>query len=248
MAAAMNGMALHKGIIPYSGTFLIFSDYCRPSIRLAALMGIKVIHVMTHDSIGVGEDGPTHQPVEQIPSLRSIPNLNVFRPGDATEVAECWEIAIKSNQPTVIALSRQGCEHFRDTFESSNKCELGGYEIGSVSKKPDVCLISTGSEVSIALDVKKELEKEGTVCKVVSMPSFELFEKQSDDYKKTLLETNGIRIGIEASVGTGWEKYLGDKGFFIGMKGFGASAPASDLYEHFEINKENVLKVIKENL
>jgi len=248
MAAAMNGMALHKGIIPYSGTFLIFSDYCRPSIRLAALMGIKVIHVMTHDSIGVGEDGPTHQPVEQIPSLRSIPNLNVFRPGDATEVAECWEIAIKSNQPTVIALSRQGCEHFRDTFESSNKCELGGYEIGSVSQKPDVCIISTGSEVSIALDVKKELEKEGTVCKVVSMPSFELFEKQSDNYKKTLLETNGIRIGIEASVGTGWEKYLGDKGFFIGMKGFGASAPASDLYEHFDINKENVLKVIKENL
>ena len=248
MAAAMNGMALHKGIIPYSGTFLIFSDYCRPSIRLAALMGIKVIHVMTHDSIGVGEDGPTHQPVEQIPSLRSIPNLNVFRPGDATEVAECWEIAIKSNRPTVIALSRQGCEHFRDTFERSNKCELGGYEIGSVSKKPDVCIISTGSEVSIALDVKKELEKEGTVCKVVSMPSFELFEKQSDDYKKTLLETNGIRIGIEASVGTGWEKYLGDKGYFIGMKSFGASAPASDLYEHFEINKENVLRVIKENL
>jgi len=248
MAAAMNGMALHKGIIPYSGTFLIFSDYCRPSIRLAALMGIKVIHVMTHDSIGVGEDGPTHQPVEQIPSLRSIPNLNVFRPGDATEVAECWEIAIKSNRPTVIALSRQGCEHFRDTFERSNKCELGGYEIGSVSKKPDVCIISTGSEVSIALDVKKELEKKGTVCKVISMPSFELFEKQSDDYKKTLLETNGIRIGIEASVGTGWEKYLGDKGFFIGMKGFGASAPASDLYEHFEINKEHVLRVIKENL
>ena len=248
MAAAMNGMALHKGIIPYSGTFLIFSDYCRPSIRLAALMGIKVIHVMTHDSIGVGEDGPTHQPVEQIPSLRSIPNLNVFRPGDATEVAECWEIAIKSNRPTVIALSRQGCEHFRDTFERSNKCELGGYEIGSVSKKPDVCIISTGSEVSIALDVKKELEKKGTVCKVISMPSFELFEKQSDDYKKTLLETNGIRIGIEASVGTGWEKYLGDKGYFIGMKSFGASAPASDLYEHFEINKENVLRVIKENL
>ena len=248
MAAAMNGMALHKGVIPYSGTFLIFSDYCRPSIRLAALMGIKVIHVMTHDSIGVGEDGPTHQPVEHIPSLRSIPNLNVLRPGDATEVAECWEIAIKSNRPTVIALSRQGCEHFRDTFESSNKCELGGYEIGSVSKKPDVCIISTGSEVSIALDVKKELEKEGTVCKVVSMPSFELFEKQSDDYKKTLLETNGIRIGIEASIGTGWEKYLGDKGFFIGMKGFGASAPASDLYEYFEINKENVLKVVKENL
>ena len=248
MAAAMNGMALHKGIIPYSGTFLIFSDYCRPSIRLAALMGIKVIHVMTHDSIGVGEDGPTHQPIEQIPSLRSIPNLNVFRPGDATEVAECWEIAISSSKPSILALSRQGCEHFRDTYESSNKCELGGYEVGSVTKKPKVCIIATGSEVSIAIDVKTELEKEEITCKVVSMPSFELFEKQSYEYKKTLLETDGIRIGIEASVGTGWEKYLGDNGFFVGMKDFGASAPASDLFEYFKINKENVLNIIKENL
>ena len=248
MAAAMNGMALHKGIIPYSGTFLIFSDYSRPSIRLAALMGIKVIHVMTHDSIGVGEDGPTHQPVEQIPSLRSIPNLNVFRPGDATEVAECWEIAINSSSPSILALSRQGCEHFRDIYESSNKCELGGYEVGSVTKKPEVCIIATGSEVSIAIDVKIELEKEGITCKVVSMPSFELFEKQSNEYKKTLLETDGIRVGIEASIGTGWEKYLGDNGFFVGMKGFGASAPASDLFDYFEINKENVLEVIKENL
>ena len=248
MAAAMNGMALHKGLIPYSGTFLIFSDYCRPSIRLAALMGIKVIHVMTHDSIGVGEDGPTHQPIEQIPSLRTIPNLNVFRPGDATEVAECWSIAIKSKNPSVIALSRQGCEHFRTTFEKSNKSALGGYEIESDSTKPKVCIIASGSEVSIARNVKKQLTKEGISCRVVSMPCFELFDQQPEEYKKSLLETDGIRIGIEASIGVGWDKYLGDNGFFIGMKGFGASAPATDLFKHFGINEENVLKIIKENI
>lgn len=248
MAAAMNGMALHKGLIPYSGTFLIFSDYCRPSIRLAALMGIKVIHVMTHDSIGVGEDGPTHQPIEQIPSLRTIPNLNVFRPGDATEVAECWSIAIKSKNPSVIALSRQGCEHFRTTFEKSNKSALGGYEIESDSTKPKVCIIASGSEVSIARNVKKQLAKEGISCRVVSMPCFELFDQQPDEYKKSLLETDGIRIGIEASIGVGWDKYLGDNGFFVGMKGFGASAPATDLYTHFGINEESVLKIIKKNI
>lgn len=248
MAAAMNGMALHKGLIPYSGTFLIFSDYCRPSIRLAALMGIKVIHVMTHDSIGVGEDGPTHQPIEQIPSLRTIPNLNVFRPGDATEVAECWSIAIKSKNPSVIALSRQGCEHFRTTFEESNKSKLGGYEIESDSTKPKVCIIASGSEVSIARNVKKQLAKEGISCRVVSMPCFELFDQQPEEYKKSLLETDGIRIGIEASIGVGWDKYLGDNGFFVGMKGFGASAPATDLYTHFGINEESVLKIIKKNI
>jgi transketolase len=248
MAAAMNGMALHKGLIPYSGTFLIFSDYCRPSIRLAALMGIKVIHVMTHDSIGVGEDGPTHQPIEQIPSLRTIPNLNVFRPGDATEVAECWSIAIKSKNPSVIALSRQGCEHFRTTFEESNKSKLGGYEIESDSTKPKVCIIASGSEVSIARNVKKQLAKEGISCRVVSMPCFELFDQQPDEYKKSLLETDGIRIGIEASIGVGWDKYLGDNGFFVGMKGFGASAPATDLFNHFGINEESVLKIIKKNI
>ena len=248
MAAAMNGMALHKGLIPYSGTFLIFSDYCRPSIRLAALMSIKVIHVMTHDSIGVGEDGPTHQPIEQIPSLRTIPNLNVFRPGDATEVAECWSIAIKSKNPSVIALSRQGCEHFRTTFEKSNKSALGGYEIESDSTKPKVCIIASGSEVSIARNVKKQLAKEGISCRVVSMPCFELFDQQPDEYKKSLLETDGIRIGIEASIGVGWDKYLGDNGFFVGMKGFGASAPATDLFNHFGINEESVLKIIKKNI
>ena len=203
---------------------------------------------MTHDSIGVGEDGPTHQPIEQIPSLRTIPNLNVFRPGDATEVAECWSIAIKSKNPSVIALSRQGCEHFRTTFEESNKSKLGGYEIESDSTKPKVCIIASGSEVSIARNVKKQLAKEGISCRVVSMPCFELFDQQPDEYKKSLLETDGIRIGIEASIGVGWDKYLGDNGFFVGMKGFGASAPATDLYTHFGINEESVLKIIKKNI
>jgi transketolase len=203
---------------------------------------------MTHDSIGVGEDGPTHQPIEQIPSLRTIPNLNVFRPGDATEVAECWSIAIKSKNPSVIALSRQGCEHFRTTFEKSNKSALGGYEIESDSTKPKVCIIASGSEVSIARNVKKQLAKEGISCRVVSMPCFELFDQQPDEYKKSLLETDGIRIGIEASIGVGWDKYLGDNGFFVGMKGFGASAPATDLYTHFGINEESVLKIIKKNI
>ena len=242
MAAIMNGLALHGGFRPYGATFLTFSDYARNGLRMAALMKIPAIFVWTHDSIGLGEDGPTHQPVEQIPSLRSIPNLNVFRPGDATEVAECWSLAIKSQNPSVIALSRQGCEHFRNTYESSNKSELGGYEIESDSAKPKVCIIATGSEISIARDVKKELSNEGISCRVISMPSFELFDKQPEEYKKSLLETDGIRIGIEASIGLGWEKYLGDNGFFIGMKGFGASAPGPDLFDHFGINKENVLK------
>ena len=248
MAAAMNGIALHGGLIPFGGTFLVFADYERPALRLAAIQNCRVLHEFTHDSFWVGEDGPTHQPIEHAMALRAIPNLNVFRPGDATEVAECWSLAIKSKNPSVIALSRQGCEHFRNTYESSNKSELGGYEIESDSTKPKVCIIATGSEVSIARDVKKELSNEGISCRVISMPSFELFDKQPEEYRKSLLETDGIRIGIEASIGLGWEKYLGDNGFFIGMKGFGASAPGPDLFDHFNINKGNVLKVIKEKL
>ena len=249
MAAAMNGMALHKGIIPYSGTFLVFSDYCRPAIRLAALMNIRVIHVMTHDSIGLGEDGPTHQPVEHIPSLRAIPNLNVFRPADTTETAECWLSALNSSGPSIIALSRQGCPHLRNNFEEKNKSELGGYElIGSSSDKIDVNLISTGSEVSIATEVKDELEKEGIITRVVSMPSFELFDKQDKNYKETTLGKEGLRVGIEASTGLGWDKYLGENGLFIGMDGFGASAPANELYQHFGIDKESIVNKIKSKL
>ena len=196
MAAAMNGIALHKGLIPYSGTFLVFSDYCRPSIRLAALMDINVIHVMTHDSIGLGEDGPTHQPVEHLPSLRAIPNLNVFRPADTTETAECWSLAIQSKGPSIIALSRQGCPHLRNEFDEKNKSSLGAYEIKSSEGDPQVNLIATGSEVSLALDVHEELKNSGINSRVVSAPSFELFDKQDKNYINQTLGQTGLRVGI----------------------------------------------------
>ena len=248
MAAAMNGIALHKGLIPYSGTFLVFSDYCRPSIRLAALMDIKVIHVMTHDSIGLGEDGPTHQPVEHLPSLRAIPNLNVFRPADTTETAECWSLAIKSKGPSIIALSRQGCPHLRNTFEEKNKSSLGAYEIKSSDGEAQVNLIATGSEVSLAVEVHEELKNDGINSRVVSAPSFELLNKQDNDYIDKTLGQSGLRVGIEASTGLGWYNYLGDQGLFIGMNSFGASAPADQLYKNFGIDKENIINKIKEKL
>ena len=248
MAAAMNGIALHKGLIPYSGTFLVFSDYCRPSIRLAALMDIKVIHVMTHDSIGLGEDGPTHQPVEHLPSLRAIPNLNVFRPADTTETAECWSLAIKSKGPSIIALSRQGCPHLRNTFEEKNKSSLGAYEIKSSDGEAQVNLIATGSEVSLAVEVHEELKNDGINSRVVSSPSFELLNKQDNDYIDKTLGQSGLRVGIEASTGLGWCNYLGDQGLFIGMNSFGASAPADQLYKNFGIDKENIINKIKEKL
>ena len=248
MAAAMNGIALHKGLIPYSGTFLVFSDYCRPSIRLAALMDIKVIHVMTHDSIGLGEDGPTHHPVEHLPSLRAIPNLNVFRPADTTETAECWSLAIKSKGPSIIALSRQGCPHLRNTFEEKNKSSLGAYEIKSSDGKVQVNLIATGSEVSLAVEVYEELKNDGINSRVVSAPSFELLNKQDNDYIDKTLGQSGLRVGIEASTGLGWYNYLGDQGLFIGMNSFGASAPADQLYKNFGIDKENIINKIKEKL
>ena len=248
MAAAMNGIALHKGLIPYSGTFLVFSDYCRPSIRLAALMDIKVIHVMTHDSIGLGEDGPTHQPVEHLPSLRAIPNLNVFRPADTTETAECWSLAIKSKGPSIIALSRQGCPHLRNTFEEKNKSSLGAYEIKSSDGEAQVNLIATGSEVSLAVEVHEELKNDGINSRVISAPSFELLNKQDNDYIDKTLGQSGLRVGIEASTGLGWHNYLGDQGLFIGMNSFGASAPADQLYKNFGIDKENIINKIKEKL
>ena len=248
MAAAMNGIALHKGLIPYSGTFLVFSDYCRPSIRLAALMDIKVIHVMTHDSIGLGEDGPTHQPVEHLPSLRAIPNLNVFRPADTTETAECWSLAIKSKGPSIIALSRQGCPHLRNTYEEKNKSSLGAYELKSSDGETQVNLIATGSEVSLALEVYEELKNDGINSRVVSAPSFELLNKQDNDYIDKTLGQSGLRVGIEASTGLGWHNYLGDQGLFIGMNSFGASAPADQLYKNFGIDKENIINKIKEKL
>ena len=242
MAAAMNGLALHGGIIPYSGTFLVFSDYARPSMRLAALMEQRVIHVMTHDSIGLGEDGPTHQPVEHLAALRVIPNLNVFRPADAVETAECWELALKANKtPSVIALSRQNLPTLRTAHAAENVSARGAYEIAAASGDAKVSLFATGSEVHLATAAKEQLDAQGIATRVVSVPCFELFDAQDASYKKDVLGTAPVRIGIEAAVAQGWEKYLGIDGAFIGMTGFGASAPYQDLYTHFGITVDNIV-------
>jgi transketolase len=248
MAAAMNGIALHGGFIPYSGTFLVFTDYCRPSIRLSALMKQRVIYVMTHDSIGLGEDGPTHQPVEHVSSLRAMPNLNVYRPADVVETIECWQLALESAEtPSVIALTRQGLAQVRTDYEADNLCSRGAYEVSAASSDAAVTLLATGSEVAIALDAQKTLEADGIATKVVSVPSFELFAQQDDDYRAGILG-NGVRIGIEAGVRQGWESLIGDKGGFVGMDSFGASAPINDLYNHFGITAERVVEEAKARL
>jgi transketolase len=239
MAAAMNGMALHGGIIPYSGTFLVFSDYCRPAIRLAALMGIRVIHVMTHDSIGLGEDGPTHQPIEHLASLRAIPNLLVLRPADAVETAECWEIALsQKTRPTVMALTRQNLPTLRTTHTDENLTARGAYELAASESEAKVTLLATGSEVEIAMAARELLKARGIGARVVSMPSWELFEEQPATYRDAILGPGTVRIAIEAASGFGWSRYLGPSGRFVGMHSFGASAPAKDLYKHFGITAE----------
>jgi transketolase len=240
MAAAMNGLSLHGGIVPYGGTFLAFSDYCRPSIRLSALMGLRVIYVMTHDSIGLGEDGPTHQPVEQLAALRAIPNLRVMRPADSVECAECWELALNAKgNPTILALTRQGLPPLRSTPTSDNLSAKGAYVMVEPEGGRDVTLIGTGSEVTIALDAAKKLQGEGIKAAVVSMPCWELFETQNESYRSAVLGL-APRVGVEAAVEFGWQKWLGADGAFIGMRGFGASAPAQDLYKHFGITPEAV--------
>ncbi len=239
MAGAMNGMALHGGIIPYSGTFLVFSDYCRPSIRLAALMGLRVIFVMTHDSIGLGEDGPTHQPIEHLAALRAMPNLLVFRPADAIETAECWELALsQKSRPSVIALTRQPLATLRTVHTDENLSQRGAYEIVPTEAAAKVTLLATGSEVEIALAARALLMGRGIVARVVSMPSWELFEKQPATYRDAILGPGTVRVAIEAASAFGWSRYLGTSGKFIGMHGFGASAPAKDLYKHFGITAE----------
>ncbi|BEV45209.1 transketolase [Afipia carboxidovorans] len=235
MAAAMNGIALHGGFIPYGGTFLSFADYSRPAIRLAALMGIRVIHVMTHDSIGLGEDGPTHQPVEHLTALRAIPNLLVFRPADAIETLEAWQCALSEDaRPSILCLSRQALPAFRDDADGQNKVALGGYVVTEPEGVRDVTLIATGSEVSIALEASRLLAAENIRAAVVSSPCFELFLEQPADYRASVLG-NAPRIGIEAAVQGDWSRWIGDAGEFIGMTGFGASAPASVLYREFNI-------------
>ncbi len=244
MAAAMNGMALHGGVIPYGGTFLAFADYCRPAIRLSALMGVRVIYVMTHDSIGLGEDGPTHQPVEHLASLRCIPNLNVFRPADAIETAECWALALGSaSTPSVLALTRQNLAPARLAHTDENLCANGAYILAD-APDPHVVLIATGSEVEIALDAQKKLACGRIRARVVSAPSFELFAAQSEKYRKFVLG-KAPRIGIEAGVRQGWRLFLRKKDAFIGMSGFGASAPAPALYEHFGITSDAVVEAAR---
>jgi transketolase len=246
MAAAMNGMALHGGVIPYGGTFLVFTDYCRPSIRLSALMGVRVIYVMTHDSIGLGEDGPTHQPVEHLSALRVMPNVKVFRPCDAVETAECWQLALESTSgPSILALTRQKLKPARLSYSSKNLCALGAYEIAPAAKKSKVVIFASGSEVEIALAAKETLDKKGTATRVVSVPSMELFEKQPRAYKEKLLGTEKVRIAVEAGVRGVWDRFIGVDGTFIGMTGFGASGPAEQLFEHFGITAKAVVKAAK---
>ena len=247
MAAAMNGMALHGGVIPYGGTFLVFADYMRPSIRLAALMRQRVIHVHTHDSIGLGEDGPTHQPVETLASLRAIPNLYVFRPADAMETAECWELAVqRADGPSVLALSRQGLPALRQEA-GENRSARGGYVLAEASGPRRATLIATGSEVQIAMAARETLEAEGIPTAVVSLPCWELFALQDESYRQAVLG-EAPRIGIEAALGFGWERWLGSDATFIGMTGFGASAPAEDLYRHFGITAEAVIAAVRRKI
>jgi transketolase len=243
MAAAMNGMALHGGVIPYSGTFLVFTDYCRPSIRLAALMGERVIHVMTHDSIGLGEDGPTHQPVEHLAALRAIPNVNVFRPADATETAECWELALQARKtPSILALTRQNLPALDLPYLAANRCSRGAYEVAPASRAADVSLFASGSEVEIALGAKKLIEAEGYAARVVSVPCMDIFEQQDEAYRLMVIGDAPVKVGIEAAIRMGWDQIIGTSGIFVGMKSFGASAPYQELYQHFGITSEDAAK------
>ena len=249
MCAIMNGIALHDNLIPYGGTFLIFSDYCKPSIRLSALMKQRVVYVMTHDSIGLGEDGPTHQPIEQLAGLRAIPNLNVFRPADTTETIECWELALQQKKtPSVLSLTRQNLIPARKEFSKQNKCAYGAYEILRTNSKIDLTIIATGSEVELAVEASQGLAKENIHCKVISMPCQELFDGQSDSYKNSILHETVATISIEAASTMGWKKYTGNQGRELGIDTFGKSAPYKKIYEHFKLTSNNIIKQAKEIL
>jgi transketolase len=249
MASTMNGLALYGGLIPYGGTFLIFSDYCKPSIRLSALMGLKVIYIFSHDSIGLGEDGPTHQPIEQLAGLRAIPNLNVFRPADINETLECWEIALKSkNTPSVIALSRQKVPYINPDNSDKNKCEYGAYEVKLTSHESNVTLIASGTEVELALKVQDKLKENNIHSKVVSMPCMELFDKQSDKYKKDLIEDESLVVTLEAGSIKSWEKFIKNNGLNLGIDQFGESAPFKEVYDHFNLNEEKITSFIQKKL
>ena len=247
MCGIMNGLALHSGIIPYGGTFLIFSDYCKPSIRLSAFMKQRVIYVMSHDSIGLGEDGPTHQPVEQLSHLRSVPNLNVLRPADTMETLECWEIALKnSSSPSILALTRQKINPIRKEFVKENKCSYGAYELSRTNKEIKLTIFASGSEVNLAIKVSHKLAIESIYSKVISVPCQELLEKQSADYKQKILNETKFKISIEAGSTDCWKKYVGEKGLTFGINDFGKSAPYKDVYRHFSLTSENITKKVKE--
>jgi transketolase len=242
-------LALHKGVVPYGGTFLVFADYLRPALRLSALMEQRVVYVLTHDSIGLGEDGPTHQPVETLASLRAIPNVLVIRPADAMETAEAWQAALANTKgPTVLALSRQGLPAVRTTYSADNLVARGAYVLAEAEGQRQATVMATGSEVSIALDARKKLQADGIGTCVVSMPSWELFARQDRSYRDQVLGPQNARVAVEAALEFGWERWIGPDGAFIGMKGFGASAPAPDLYNHFGITAEAVVEAVKARL
>jgi transketolase len=246
MAAMMNGIALHSKFIPYGGTFLIFSDYCKPAIRLSALMEKQVIYVMTHDSIGLGEDGPTHQPIEQLSGLRSIPNLNILRPADRIETIECWEIALKNKKtPSILSLTRQNLEPVRLKFSNTNKCSLGAYEILRSNKKINITILASGSEVNLAKKISKNLAKDRVYSKVISVPSQEIFQKQSQGYKNKIMKETKYIFSIEAGRTDCWKKYIGKDGLSFGVDDFGKSAPYEDIYSHFGLSVKNISSKIK---
>ena len=249
MAAVMNGLALYGGIIPYGGTFLIFSDYCKPSIRLSALMGLKVIYIFSHDSIGLGEDGPTHQPIEQLAGLRAIPNLNVFRPADINETLECWEIALRNNNtPSVIALSRQKVPYVNPENSKKNKCENGAYLVNITSHESNVTLIASGTEVELAMRVQEKLKENNIHSKVISMPCMELFDKQSEDFKQDLIEEDSLVVTLEAGSIAHWQKYTKKRGLNLGIDQFGESAPYKETYDHFNLTEEKITSLIQKKL
>ena len=236
MCGIMNGLSLHSKFIPYGGTFLIFSDYCKPAIRLSALMKLNVVYVMTHDSIGLGEDGPTHQPVEQLSGLRSIPNLNVFRPADTTETIECWELALKNtNTPSILALSRQNLSQVRKSYENENKCSLGAYEVYRSNEKIDLTIFASGSEVNLAIEVSHKLATQNIYSKVISVPCQEIFFKQKETYKNKILKETNYKISIEAGRSDTWSKFIGDNGMSFGVENFGKSAPYKDIFKDFKL-------------
>ncbi len=248
MSAIMNGMALHKGLIPYGGTFLVFTDYARPAIRLSAIMEQRVIYVMTHDSIGLGEDGPTHQPIEHLAALRAIPHLMVLRPADAVETLECWQIALETkNRPSILALSRQNLPALRTEYVKENLSAKGAYKIAG-DDKADAVIFATGSEVAIAVDALPLLKQKGIPAKVISVPSLELFEAQSDDYRASIIGAPKARVAVEAGIGLSWGRLLGQKGHFVGMHSFGASGPAEQLYEYFGITPKGVVEAVTAQL